>query len=120
VPVPLRFTTLVLPVVELLLNVRVPESVAAAVGSNTTCTVTPMPGFRVTGKVAPENVKPVPVRVAELTVTAVLPLEVSDTDWVAAVPTGSSPKFRLVLLNVSTGFGETPVPERLTEDVLPV
>lgn len=69
---------------------------------------------------APENEKPVPVRLVELTVTAVLPVEVSDTDCVAAVPTGSSPNLRLVLLKVSTGLEETPVPERLTKEGLPL
>jgi hypothetical protein len=111
---------LVLAVVELLLKVRAPESVPTAVGSNLTWIETAMPGFRVTGKVAPENVKPVPVRLAELTVTAVLPVEVSESDCVAAVPTGSSPKLRVVLLKVSTGSGEAPVPLRLTVLVLPL
>jgi hypothetical protein len=37
-------------------------------------------GFRVKGKVAPENEKPAPVKVAELTVTAVVPVELRLND----------------------------------------
>lgn len=74
-----------------------------------------------TGNVAPEYVKPAPARLAELTVTAVLPVELSVSESVAGVFTGSSPKLRLVLLKVSTGWEETPVPERLTKElVLPL
>ena len=51
---PLRLTALVLPVVELLVNVRVPVAAPAVVGSNCTSTVMAMVGFNVTGKVAPE------------------------------------------------------------------
>ena len=79
-----------------------------------------MVGLRVTGNSAPEYVNPEPVRLALLTVTGEVPDEVRFTDWVMGVPTGSSPKLRLVVLNVSTGSaGFVPVPLRLTVLVLP-
>ena len=77
-------------------------------------------GFSVTGNVAPENVKPAPVRLAALTVTADVPVEVRVTDCVSAVPTGSSPKLTLFVLKLSTGLGEIPEPLRLTVEVLPL
>ena len=74
-----------------------------------------MVGLSVTGNVAPEKVKAVPVKLAALTVTGEVPVEVSVTDRVAVVPTGSSPKFSAVVLTVSTGLeGLVPVPLRLT------
>jgi hypothetical protein len=50
------------------------------VGSNCTLSVAAWPGVSVTGKVAPETVKSVPVRVAEFTVTAVVPVDVKVTN----------------------------------------
>jgi len=58
-------------------------------------------------------VKPVPVMLAELTVTAVVPLEVSVTVCVGLDPTATLPKARLVALTVSFG-AVVPVPLRLT------
>jgi len=103
-------------VLELLVRVRVPVAVPATVGSKDTCSLMATVGFKVTGKVAPEIVNPVPVRLAELTVTADVPVELKVTYWVVAVPTGVLPKFKLVELNVSTGFPTVaaPVPLRLT------
>ncbi len=78
-------------------------------------------GFNVTGKVAPENVNPAPVTLAALTVTAAEPVEVSVTGSVTAVPTGSSPKLKMVLLRVSTELtGLVPVPLSVTVLVPPL
>ena len=78
-------------------------------------------GLNVTGKVAPEYVKPVPARVTALTVTAEVPVEVSLTGRVAAVPIGSLPKLKVVVLRASIGFvALVPVPLRVTVLVLPV
>src|ERR1700735_787230 len=74
-PVPLRATTAVLPVVELLVMLTWPVSDPVAVGLNCTCKVVVWLGFRVTGTV-PAMVKPVPVMEAELTVTGEVPVEV--------------------------------------------
>jgi hypothetical protein len=60
-------------------------------------------GFRVRGKVAPETVKPAPVRVAALTVTGALPVEERVTVWIAAVFTAWLPKARLDALTLSVG-----------------
>jgi hypothetical protein len=80
VPVPLRPITAVPLVEELLMMVSRPVAAPAAVGSNCTLNVAAWPGVSVAGKVAPETVKSVPVRVAEFTVTAVVPVDVRVTD----------------------------------------
>jgi hypothetical protein len=115
-------TTEVLPLVELLVNVSVPVAAPIAVGPNATCNLIAMFGLNVTGKVAPEIVNPVPLRLAALTVTAELPVEVKVTDCVAGLPRGTLPKFKLVVLKVNTGFVLVlpPVPLRLTVIVEPV
>ena len=92
-----------LPPTELLTNVSVPETGPAAVGSNCTWTVIAIPGFSVTGNIAPEKVNPAPAMVAELTVTADVPVEVRVTDIVTGVPTSTLPKLRLAVLKVSPG-----------------
>ena len=60
-------------------------------------------GLRVRGKLAPETVKPLPVTVAALTVTAVLPVEVKVTDCVAGVFTLTLPKDKLPVPTLSVG-----------------
>ena len=60
-------------------------------------------GFRVRGKLAPETVKPVPVTVAALTVTAALPVEVKVSDWVAGEFKITSPKATIEALTLSVG-----------------
>jgi hypothetical protein len=50
VPVPLKATTAVLPVVELLLIVSCPVKAPTVVGLNCTCSVNDCVGFKVTGK----------------------------------------------------------------------
>ncbi len=118
-PLPLRLTTLVLPVVELLENVNVPNAAPTEVGLNCTCNVMAIVGFKVTGNVAPEKLNSAPVRLAALTVTGVVPVDVSVTDSVRAVLIGSSPKLSVLVLNVSTGL-VVPVPLSVTVAVLPV
>jgi hypothetical protein len=73
--VPLRLIAREGFAVELLAMATWPVAAPAAVGSNSRLSVTVCPGLRVTGKLAPLIVKPVPVSVAELTVTATLPVE---------------------------------------------
>jgi hypothetical protein len=74
-----------------------------AVGSNCTCRVIAKLGFKVTGKVAPDIVKPVPVNVAELMVTGAVPLELSVTGNVVGVFTVTLPNARLAGLMVNVG-----------------
>jgi hypothetical protein len=104
VPVPLRVTTAVLPVVELLLIVTCPLRVPVVVGSNCSCTVSVWLGFSVTGKLPPTIVKPAPVIVPELIVTGEVPVDVSVNDCVVAVFTGMLPKLRFAVLSVNCGL----------------
>jgi hypothetical protein len=118
-PVPLRLTTAVLLVDESLWIVSCPETAPAVAGSNCTFRVTGCPGFRVTGKVAPDTVKPVPVNVAELMVTGAVPVEVSVTGCVDATFSVTSPNIRLTALSVNCGLvAAVPVPLRLTTAAL--
>jgi hypothetical protein len=119
VPVPLRLTTAVLLVDESLWIVNCPEAAPVVVGSNCTFRVTDCPGFKVTGNVAPETVKPVPVNADELMVTGAVPLELSVTGCVDAVFSVTSPNARLTALSVNCGLvAAVPVPLRLTTAVL--
>src|ERR1700731_1484230 len=120
VPVPLRATTAVPPLVELLLIVICPVRAPAVVGLNCSCNVRVCVGFRVTGKLPPTMVKPAPVIVAEFTVTGEVPVDVSVNDCVVAVFTATLPKPRLPVLIVNCGFAAVPVPPRATETVPPV
>jgi hypothetical protein len=72
-------------------------------GSNCTFTVAVCVGFKVTGKVAPDIVKPVPLNVAELMVTGAVPVEVNVTASVEAVFTVTLPNGRLAALTVNVG-----------------
>jgi hypothetical protein len=121
VPVPLRLTTAVLLVDELLWIVNWPDAAPVAVGSNCTFSVTDWFGFKVTGNVAPDIVKPVPVSAAELMVTGAIPVEVRVTGCVDAVFTDTLPNVRLAVLRVNCGLAtavpvplSVPVPFRLT------
>jgi len=58
-------------------------------------------GLRVRGKLAPETVKPVPVTVAALTVTAEVPVEDRVSAWLVAAFTLTLPKARFVALRLS-------------------
>jgi len=99
--VPLRVTTDVLPVDELLLIVICPLAAPVDVGRNCTCNVTAWPGFSVTGRLLPTIVKPAPVMVAELTVTGAVPVEVNVNDCVVAALTVTLPKLRLATLTAN-------------------
>ena len=67
-------------------------------GENRTCRVAVWLGFSVSGKVAPDIEKPLDA-VAELTVTAAVPVDESVTDCVVLEPTETLPKLRLVELS---------------------
>jgi hypothetical protein len=119
--VPLKATTAVLPLDELLLTVICPLAAPAAVGRYCTCNVIDCVGFRVTGKLPPTIAKPVPVIAAELTVTGEVPVEVSVNDCVVAVFIVTLPKLRLAALIVNCGLGVAAlVPLRATTAVEPV
>jgi hypothetical protein len=90
-------------VVELLAMVSVPLAGPAAVGANCTVSVAAWFGFNVSGKLAPEVEKPVPVSVAALMVTAAVPVEDSVIDCVVDELTDTLPKLRLEELMVSVG-----------------
>jgi hypothetical protein len=120
IPVPVRETVAVLPLVELLLIVSCPVRAPEVVGSNCSFSVRLWLGFSVAGKLPPMMVKPAPAIVAELTVTGVVPVEVKVTDCVVAVFTATLPKLRVPALIVNCGFAAVPVPLRVTEIVLPL
>ncbi len=120
VPVPPKVTTVVVPDDELLLMVIWPLADPVAVGSNCTCNVIDCVGFNVTGRLPLTIVKPVPVMVAEFTVTGAVPVEDSVNDFVVPVFTVTLPKLKLVALTVNCGFGAAvPVPPRVTTVVVP-
>jgi hypothetical protein len=102
-PVPFKLTVAVPPEAALLDIVSVPVAAPEAVGSNCTCRLAVWFGVNVTGNVAPETLKPVPVIVAELMVSVALPLEVSVTDCDADVFRFWFPKDKLLALRVSAG-----------------
>jgi hypothetical protein len=119
--VPLRATTAVLPLDELLLIVICPLAAPVDVGLNWTCSVIDCVGLNVAGKLPPTIVKPVPVIAAELTVTGEVPVDVSVNDCVVAVFTVTPPKFRFAALTVNCGLGDVVlVPLRATTAVLPL
>jgi len=99
VPVPLKATTDVLPLVELLFTEICPVAAPVVVGSNCTFRVTDCVGLRVIGKLPPTIVKPVPEIAAEFTVTGEVPTEVRVKVCVVAVLSVTLPKFRLIALN---------------------
>lgn len=57
------------------------------------------------GKLSPETVKPVPVKVAALTVTDAVPVEDRVRDWVAAEFRSTLPKAMEAALTLSVGVG---------------
>jgi hypothetical protein len=79
-PVPLRVIVEVVPVEELLVRVSFPLSAPAVVGLKPTVRVAVLPSASVSGNVAPEREKPVPLTESALTVTELVPEEVSVTD----------------------------------------
>jgi hypothetical protein len=101
VPVPLRLTVGVPLVEELLLTVSIPVAAPADVGSNRIVSVAVWLGLSVSGKVAPEMEKPVPVSVAEWIITAAVPVADSVIDCEVAVLTATLPKLTLEELTLS-------------------
>ena len=74
-----------------------------------------------TGNVLPVIEKPVPARVAELTVTAAVPEEVNVSVCVEVVLSVSLPKARVLELRFNCGLGAvTPVPLSVTALVAPL
>jgi hypothetical protein len=71
------------------------------VGSNSTLSVAVCPEFSVSGKVAPETVKPAPLTVAALMVTAAVPVDDKVSVLVAEEFTFTLPKARLEALSAS-------------------
>ena len=74
-PVPASAIVVVGLVDELLVTVSLPVAAPEVVGLNCTLSVTVCFGFNVTGKLAPETVKPVPLMAAAVTCTGAVPVE---------------------------------------------
>jgi hypothetical protein len=101
IPVPLTATVAVPPLAQLLEMLSVPLAVPVTVGLKLTCMVSDCPGFRVAGNVIPDIVKPVPERVAELIVTAAVPVEVKVRVFIEVEFRFTVPKDRLLALTPS-------------------
>ena len=102
-PVPLRAMVTFAALEALLERVTDPVAEPAAEGSNCSCRVADWLGFRVTGKLMPGPLKPVPATEAPLMVSGAVPDEVRTTDWVAAVFTATSPNATLVDCRLRAG-----------------
>jgi hypothetical protein len=74
----------------------------------------------VRGKVPPVTVNPVPEIESELMVTATLPLDVTVTDLVTAVPTETLPNARDVVLRLRAGTAGFKVIAKLLEEAFAV
>ena len=119
--VPLKITTVVAPVEDLLLIVIWPLAAPALVGSNCTWSVSDCVGFRVAGRLFPMIVNPAPVIAAEFTVTGDVPVDVNVNDCVVGVFTVTLPKLRVAALRVNCGLdAATLVPLRVTCAVDPL
>ena len=70
-----------------------------------------------TGKFPPETVKPVPEIVSELIVTATVPVDVTVTDFVTAVPTATLPNDREVALGLNVGVAAFSCSEKLFDEL---
>lgn len=103
-PVPLRLIAVVAPVDELLVRVNLPETAPAVVGSKRTVSVATCFAVSVTGKVTPDIVNPVPVRLAALMVTDAVPEEVRLRDCVAGTLSATLPNAMLLALTLSAGI----------------
>lgn len=79
----------------------VPAIATPAVGLNCTISVIPSVGFKVTGKLAPDTLKPAPLMIAEVMLTGSVPVEVSTTGSTAEEPSSTVPKLKLPGLTVS-------------------
>lgn len=76
----------------LLTIVNWPVYVPAVAGSNCTSSVSDCPGVSVAGNDAPDTENPVPLKLADFTVTAAVPVEVSVKGWDAGSFNGMLPK----------------------------
>ena len=114
-PVPLSDTNVGL--LEALLTKEIcPEALPADAGANCVVYVELCPGVRVSGRVMPLPLKPVPEVVIDEIVRFAFPVFVTTTDCVPLVPTVMFPKLTLVGLGVSWTIGAaTPVPLSGTE-----
>lgn len=97
-PVPLRPITVEFPFEELLAIESCPACPPAAVGSNSTLSVSVWPGASVTGRLSPGTEKPVPVSDVLLTVTGMVPVDERIRGCVVAEPTETLPKVMLEAL----------------------
>ena len=111
---PLRLTVAVGFVDELLVTVSLPVKAPVVAGLNCTVRVTDCFGFSVTGKVAPDTVKPVPDTVAALIVNGPVPLEARVTDCVEEESTVTLPKLKPAGLMPRVKVAAIPVPVRPT------
>jgi hypothetical protein len=103
VPVPLRPTTVLGLLEELLMIVSWPVAAPIAAGLNSTLSVMAWLGFNVAGNVAPEIVKPDPESAAALMVTGAFPVDVRTRDCIAGAFIATLPKARLLALMVKAG-----------------
>jgi hypothetical protein len=98
---PLNPTVVVFPVEELLVMTRDPVTGPGAPVEKLTFSTVDCPGSSVTGNVAPETEKPVPVTVVAVTVTGRLPLEVSVRGNDELLVSSTSPNDKSCALTVS-------------------
>ena len=120
-PVPLNAIAVVPPLDESLLMASWPVAAPAVVGLNWICSVFACVGLKVTGKLAPDTVKPVPASVAALIVTGAVPDEVNVTACVDAEFTVTLPKLRLTALTDNCGIvAARTAPLNATTAVLPL
>lgn len=113
IPMPPSATVVELPLAELLEMVMVPLAAPSISGSKLTLSVADWPGSNVIGNDAPEIAKPAPMTLAEFTVNAAVPDDVSVSVLVDMVFTVTLPKSKLSSLTVSCGLGDAvPIPAR--------
>ncbi len=105
IPVPPRLTT-TFPCGESLAIVSTPAAAPACCAENCRFSVAVCPGFSVRGKLAPDTAKPVPVTVADVTVTAAVPVDERVTACVAVEFSATPPNDTLAALTLSI-----PVPD---------
>ena len=102
-PTPVRLTASVGFAAELLVIVSCPVSDPETDGAKTRFTTRLWPGLRVSGSVAPEIEKSVPVTLIAPIVTGWDPIDASVSDCVDVVLMGTLPKLTLVAFTVSIG-----------------
>lgn len=82
-------------------RVSCPLNVPVAVGLKWIVNTIDWPDFSVSGELPPLTEKPVPLTDSDWTITGAVPLDVSVTDLLIAVPTETFPKARKEALRVS-------------------